>query len=136
MQKLFKLPLVNSRYCIILPLLYMVGIFCLSSLPDHGIATPKLSPLAWLSPNVQNFLHIPLYAGLAFLWMPGLGHWAIKHKQGYLWAFLLTLAYGLLDEWHQTFVPGRTGSFTDVASDMVGAIIGLWVYKTWFSAQE
>ena len=31
--------------------------------------------------------------------------------------------YALSDEWHQTFVEGRTGSMSDVAKDTVGIII-------------
>lgn len=33
--------------------------------------------------------------------------------------------YALLDEWHQSFVPGRDPSGTDVAADVVGAAAGV-----------
>ena len=35
---------------------------------------------------------------------------------------LLTAAYGLTDEWHQTFVPERVFSLWDWAADSVGGI--------------
>lgn len=34
--------------------------------------------------------------------------------------FLAASLIGVLDEYHQSFVPGRSGSFVDVAIDMVG----------------
>ena len=39
---------------------------------------------------------------------------------GVFWCFL----YACSDEYHQTFVVGRTGSFSDVLIDTLGAIIG------------
>jgi VanZ family protein len=40
----------------------------------------------------------------------------------YAWllAGLVALAYAGSDEWHQLFVPGRHGSFRDVAIDALG----------------
>jgi VanZ family protein len=46
------------------------------------------------------------------------------------------MGYGLLDEWHQTFVPGRYGSFTDAGFNVIGAVIGLWIYRSWFSVEK
>ncbi len=42
----------------------------------------------------------------------------------WLSAFLCSGFYAALDEWHQTFVPGRTGSLRDVAIDLCGAALG------------
>jgi VanZ family protein len=43
-------------------------------------------------------------------------------------AFLAAVTCAALDEFHQSFVPSRTSSPTDVVIDGVGAIIGLVVY--------
>lgn len=40
-------------------------------------------------------------------------------------ALFLTLLYAISDEWHQTFVPNRHGSLTDVIIDFCGAVIAL-----------
>jgi len=135
-QKKSDIPVCSSRYCVIWPLLYMAGIFGLSSIPDQGVANGTLNPLAWISPNVQNFLHLPLYGGLASLWIWALRHWNAESGRKYVLALILTLVYGLLDEWHQTFVPGRFGSLTDVSFDFIGAVIGLWIYRAWFSVEK
>lgn len=136
MKNTAKIPACNSRYCVIWPLLYTAGIFWLSSIPDQGAANDTLNPLAWISPDVQNFLHLPAYGGLAFLWFWALRHWVAESGYKYLLALILTLGYGLLDEWHQTFVPGRHGSLTDVSFDVIGAVVGLLIYRTWFFVEK
>lgn len=40
-----------------------------------------------------------------------------------LWAGLACLVFAASDEWHQTFVPGRGGLFTDVAIDSLGILL-------------
>jgi len=136
MQKTPDIPAFSSRYCVIGPLLYMAGIFFLSSISDQGAANDTLNPLAWITPNVQNFLHLPVYGGLASLWFWALRHWVSESGYKYLLALILTIGYGLLDEWHQTFVPGRYGSFTDAGYNVIGAVVGLWVYRSWFSVEK
>jgi len=39
-------------------------------------------------------------------------------------AIAVAIAYGLADELHQSFVPGRTPSYGDVVADFLGASIG------------
>ncbi len=39
-------------------------------------------------------------------------------------ALAVSLLYGLSDELHQSFVPDRTGRLDDVATDLLGAIVG------------
>ena len=48
-----------------------------------------------------------------------LGSW----KRKLVIAVALALAYGLIDEWHQSFVPGRDPAVGDWIADGVGAVI-------------
>ena len=42
-----------------------------------------------------------------------------------LWlAFFLATTYGILDEYHQSFVPGRTVDVWDAVADAIGAFLG------------
>jgi VanZ family protein len=104
----------------------MAAIFALSSIPDT--ATPETGlerALQWVSPGVQNLLHIPLFGGLAWCWHWGLQAW-VKQESWRLGAALaLTLTYAVLDEVHQLSVPGRFGSLTDVALNALGAVLTL-----------
>ena len=93
-----------------LPLCYMAGIFVLSSIPDTAQPASSLEAvLAWVSPNVQNLLHIPLYGGLAGCWYWALEPWIERQGVRAVSAFSVTLGYGVLDELHQLTVPGRFG---------------------------
>jgi VanZ family protein len=38
--------------------------------------------------------------------------------------FVVSVAVGALDEWHQTHLPGRNGQFSDVGFDAIGAALG------------
>jgi hypothetical protein len=37
------------------------------------------------------------------------------------------LAYGVLDEWHQSWVPGRDATAADVGTDLIGGLCVLWI---------
>lgn len=41
------------------------------------------------------------------------------------------VAYGISDEWHQSFVPGRHPDPWDVLKDGIGALAGIAVYRGW-----
>ncbi len=43
-------------------------------------------------------------------------------------AIVAAFLYGLSDEWHQSFVPGRDSSGWDALADLTGAILGSMTY--------
>ncbi len=45
-------------------------------------------------------------------------------RKAYMWGWLMGSAYAATDEFHQLFVPGRSGQITDVMLDSVGCLIG------------
>ena len=46
-------------------------------------------------------------------------------KKAIIIAFLGTFLYACSDEFHQLFIPGRSGEFRDVMIDSTGGIIGI-----------
>ncbi|UJR81188.1 VanZ family protein [Sandaracinus amylolyticus] len=99
--------------------LYMALIWALSS-----IALPEL-PIDHL-PLRDKGVHMIEYAVLAFL---------VAHASLRTWpdrtrarvaavAVLVTCGWGVLDEIHQAFVPGRATDAIDLLADVVGAIVG------------
>lgn len=124
----------RARYwqsSLLLPLLYMLALFGLSSIP--GVIPDDSAPVTqqvfnWVPPQVQNLLHIPVYGGLALLWCWYLGKW-LRTKPVIIAALVLTVGHGVFDEIHQSFVPGRYASLTDVLFNAIGACLGVLVFR-------
>jgi VanZ family protein len=43
-------------------------------------------------------------------------------------ALFLSVMYAFLDEWHQSFIPGRSAELRDVFIDSIGSFLGIMVY--------
>lgn len=110
-------------------LAWMTVIFILSSIP--GTVRPEdeeyYRVFLWLPPQIQNLLHIPVFGVLSWLWLQAFQCRRLQPRHAAAAAILLTGVYGVLDEWHQSFVPGRYGSFTDLSLDVLGALLGVLV---------
>ena len=111
----------------LLPLATMAAIFVLSSIPGSIAADDPASYriFLWVPPDVQNVLHVPVFAVLAALWQRAAELWFDRVRLAAAFAWVTTVAYGGIDEWHQMHVPGRYASFTDLALDAVGASLGI-----------
>jgi hypothetical protein len=118
-----------SKLHISLPLLLMAALYWSSSLPGTPLPDdPALYGLLnWLPPTVQNVLHVPAYAALTLAWRWALRAWLRTPATRLLGACGIAFACGLLDEWHQAFVPGRFASLTDVALNATGVALGIWL---------
>ena len=73
--------------------------------------------------------HAVLYAGLACLLVRALSgaRWSRVTGGASAIAVGLAAAYGMTDEFHQWFVPGRTADPADWVADVAGAAIGVGV---------
>jgi VanZ family protein len=100
-------------------LLWMGVIFGLSSIPSLHSPFAPLSDFA-----LRKLAHIGVYAGLTVLLYLALQQHTDRTWHAWLLAVLLAIAYALSDEWHQTFVHGRQGSYRDVGIDMIGIAAG------------
>jgi len=106
---------------------YMIAIFILSEQPggDGG-------PLDLLPGFLSNPLHVPLFAGLAWCLLMSLsgGQWS-QTISGPLYMLIGVLVGGVaaLDEWHQSFVPGRFAGVGDFLLDCVGIAALLLVHR-------
>jgi VanZ family protein len=71
--------------------------------------------------------HLIAYAMLALFWTRAMpGSWSVGRAMAL--AILLTAAYGAADEFHQSFVPGRTPRVIDWLIDSAGAGAGSVLY--------
>ena len=48
-----------------------------------------------------------------------------------VWSVCIVVLYGMSDELHQMFVPGRTASFDDLLADAIGALVGTGLCWAW-----
>ncbi|MBI4682809.1 MAG: VanZ family protein [Nitrospirae bacterium] len=94
---------------------YMGIIFFLSS--QNNIPLPKLPT------NFDKVIHMCAYIPLAYLLYLSLKKSGIS-KYVFVSALILASIYGITDELHQTFVPGRDASVGDVLADTLGAFLG------------
>jgi VanZ family protein len=87
-------------------------------------ATPAV--LGLMNAGIRKAMHVLEYGVLALLWYralrPAQGNW---NAQVGLIAFALSTAFAGVDEFHQTFVPSRTGQLVDVGWDSLGAALAL-----------
>ncbi len=116
----------NGKRLVLMPFLLMVLIFIESSIPMDG-GPHDIKFLTDLNPDLQNLLHIPLYACLSFLWLRAFLRLRVNTAKGVVLALFITILYGCLDEVHQTFVPGRYGGLMDIYLDITGAILGVLI---------
>lgn len=83
--------------------------------------------------NSDKLLHAGAYALLAVLATPATwttwGPAAKRHgaRRAIVVSALLASLYGVVDEVHQSFVPGRSSSIADVVADTLGAFLGAWL---------
>ena len=136
-----------------LPVLLWMALIFSGSSDSHSSARSSrfVEPfLHWLFPEMsqpsveaihlvfRKACHLTEYAILALLVWRAL-HQSKNNLPAWSWpkvggTLLIVFLYSSSDEIHQSFVPTRTGQFSDVVIDTSGAAIGLlalWLFKHW-----
>ena len=49
----------------------------------------------------------------------------VSARSAWIYSLIVCIIYAITDEWHQTFVPGRSGEISDVLLDSASSLIGL-----------
>ena len=103
-------------------LLWAAVIYWLSDQP--GIDTEPLFR------HQDKLFHVVVYSILGVFCMGALARSASGYRVRQLWAVTaVTGLYGILDEFHQSFVPGRFATAGDAVADISGGFLGaLLVY--------
>lgn len=102
-------------------------------LSSHSVPKPVVPSFFW--EVASNLAHAPLF-GLLTLFTAGLvlrrrdGGWPSAGTGRFALVAALVLAYGIVDEWHQSHVPGRDSSAFDALTDLVSALMVLWIVRT------
>lgn len=100
------------------PAVVMVTIFALSHQPGENLSLPAL-------PGVDKLAHMVVYGLLAAALIRAFGQRMRQLRPGLvvMLTVLWCLVYGITDEFHQSFIPGRFVSGLDVLADTVGALL-------------
>lgn len=76
-------------------------------------------------PQADKLAHIGIYGIFGILCFGALRRTTNLTPAGIIWAgTLLALGYGISDEVHQIFVPGRASEFLDLLADVLGGWLG------------
>ena len=87
-----------------------------------------------LNTPLRKVMHASVYFVLAFM-IIFITNYLFHNKKFLISAlitFLLIIILAGFDEYHQTFVDGRTGAVKDVIIDTAGGIVGILFYGTYY----
>ncbi|WP_125154745.1 VanZ family protein [Clostridium rectalis] len=79
---------------------------------------------------VRKMGHLTEYFILALLCINAFKE-NFKIKTSYILAVLTVFIYACSDEFHQLYVPGRSGKFTDVLIDSFGGVLAVLCFILW-----
>lgn len=97
-------------------------IFFLSSKPVKPVST-----VTWQDFLVKKTFHLIEYGAFFLLSYRGfLNTTSFEKRKIALWSFSLAIFYGAIDEFHQSFTPGRQAHLRDVLIDGLGALLAWW----------
>lgn len=94
--------------------LWLAVLFVLSHQPGDAV------PSWWAVPDPVAHLLLYTVLGATLAWAQR----CLDGRPGPIVLFALGLLLAVFDEWHQSHVPGRTPSASDVAADAVGLLMG------------
>ena len=80
---------------------------------------------------ISNLAHVPEYGLLAFLWLKSFAETKLGKNHFTVTSLILAglLLFAISDEFHQSFVPGRTSSYADIGLDVIGVSLGFAAFK-------
>ncbi len=104
-----------------------------SGITDKHPSEKKMnSVIEKLNRPLRKCMHASVYFILAILVFLSFKSFKINGWKLYVFPILICFIYACTDEFHQSFVSGRTSEFTDVLIDTAGAVVGIIVVNLLF----
>ena len=97
---------------------------------DINTATKKL-----FTP-IRKIAHITEFFILSIIVIILLKNKIIDYNKLLLISMSICFMFACIDEYHQTFIPGRSGQFSDVLIDMIGVIFACLLFKIYNIKRE
>jgi len=105
---------------------YMLLITLLSHVPQEDLPKSDLDSID----SIDYIFHLAEYSILGFLLFRSITSDELLTFHPFYGSLLIGISFAILDEFHQSFVPGRHMSSTDVLFDSLGIVFGMFAsYK-------
>ena len=101
---------------------YMLLITLLSHVPQEDLPKSDLD-------SIDYPFHFAEYSILGFLLFRSITSDELLTFHPFYGSLLIGISFAILDEFHQSFVPGRHMSSTDVLFDSLGIVFGMFSYN-------
>jgi VanZ family protein len=105
----------------------LLAAYCLLIFVQSSFPSPDMGPEL---PGQDKLIHLAAYAVMGYLACRALA--TLPRIPGtfvlFIAGFLFATVFGLSDEWHQSFVPGRMADGWDLLADAAGALLGAGGY--------
>lgn len=111
-----------------LPPLLWAGVIIFATSTPADLVPKQVTPF-------DKAVHFSLYAVLGVLLSRRMSE-VIGAWRGALLAVVLAIAFAVVDEWHQQFIPGRSAERADVLADSLGALAGALLYALYSSRRS
>jgi len=108
----------HNKISWVITIIGAIAIFYISSLSFKGGGGPGIMSILY---HILAFFCFALFLLISL----------VKGKEKYslfILGIIISIAYGISDEIHQFFVPGRYCSFSDVGLDSVGIVFAFMIY--------
>ena len=95
---------------------------------DGQVISTDTDPYSFIEFLFRKAGHVAGYCLLTLFLFFTVMQTKLKGGWGYIVSGALAILYALSDEWHQSFVPGRTGHWQDaIIIDGIGVVLGLMI---------
>jgi VanZ family protein len=106
--------------------LYIVVIFVISSIPGNRFPEIQFN----MADKVVHFFIFGLL-GLLVARSMGVCQNTFCRKNYVMVSIIIGISYALIDEWHQSYIPGRYSSISDWVADGLGIIVFVLLFWRW-----
>ncbi|MCB9757438.1 MAG: VanZ family protein [Candidatus Omnitrophica bacterium] len=110
--------------------LILAGLFMALVLYSSTQPTPQVSGISQsFVDHMLNYAHIPIYSVLTFLLLFSFCSFDFRRQ---IAAFVVAVLFGILNEWVQQYIPGRSCSVDDVLNNALGALLAIVIAQVFY----
>lgn len=113
----------------LLLLVFYMALIMMGSLIPMDRHISGLRFIIAMKPVLQNLLHIPMFAVLSILLLQVLSGYDMSRARRTAILFGVAISFGVINEMIQVVIPGRYAGMLDMVLNLIGILVGIFVYK-------